>query len=406
MKRTAIRLLALLLAGVTVVLTAACDSAADTGKQPSLTAITNPGAADTGTQPVRPPITGTDTATDKPVVTTAPPTLPQPTQPTQPTSPATTAPPSSQSRRIAVEAGKKTLTAADYFPDEPDIAETDVVIETVLTKEQLADAGASYTVVCRYQGKDFNITVDIVDTTPPVIKVNDIHISLGETVSYKKYATVTDNSSNAVSLKIDNSAVDLDKTGSYPVIYTATDSSGNSATAQCKLVISEAKQITKEDVDPLIDNLIAELIEPGMSKWDTAYTLWYWCKTKIKYSYDYYDPTKIYAGAYEGLKNKTGDCYVYYATFALLLDRVGIENMRVSRVGGTSNHYWNLVNLGDGWYHCDPSPRRTGHTYYCFMQTDEQIAWYTEYYKEKPNYYTFDPDLYPPRETKIVFEHY
>ena len=150
--------------------------------------------------------------------------------------------------------------------------------------------------------------------------------------------------------------------------------------------------------------IVFDLITEDMSKWDTCYTLWNWCRTKIKYAYSAGDRSTIYAGAYEGLHDRSGDCYAYYATFTILLQKCGIETMEVRRVGGTSNHWWNLVNLGDGWYHCDSSPRKAGHTYKCFMQTDDQVQAYTEYYKEKPNYYVFDKSLYPERETTIIYD--
>ena len=77
--------------------------------------------------------------------------------------------------------------------------------------------------------------------------------------------------------------------------------------------------------------------------------------------------------------------------------------MEVRRVGGTSDHWWNLVNLGNGWYHCDSSPRRKKDTYRCFMQTDIQIQAYTDSRPEHPNYYVFDETLYPERATEIVY---
>ena len=38
------------------------------------------------------------------------------------------------------------------------------------------------------------------------------------------------------------------------------------------------------------------------------------------------------------------------------------------------------------------------------MQTDAQIQEYEDFYKEKPNYYTFDKSLYPARETTIIYD--
>lgn len=277
---------------------------------------------------------------------------------------------------------------------------------TELTPQELADVGAVYTVSVAYLGQTVDVTVEIVDTTEPVIEGKDITVEMGTNVSYRKNVSVTDNSGVEPSLKIDNSQVNTSVPGIYPVYYTATDASGNAATVQVSLTVVERKDVTEEMVFQEADDLLAEIITPEMSQWDIAYALWNWCRKQIKYSYSVGERSSIYAGAYEGLHDRKGDCYVYYATLAVLLDRVGIENMCVQRVGGTSDHWWNLVNIGDGWYHCDASPRNENHTYRCFMQTDEQLQWYTDYYKEHPNYYTFDTESLPERATTIVFERY
>lgn len=305
-------------------------------------------------------------------------------------------------KSIRLEAGEDLLSEnffAVYQGEE-------VEFFTELTPQELTDVGAVYTVSVAYLGQTVDVTVEIVDTTKPVIEGKDITVEMGTNVFYRKNVSVTDNSGEEPLLKIDNSKVNTSVPGIYPVYYTATDASGNAATVQVSLTVVERKDVTEEMVFREADDLIAEIITPEMSRWDVAYTLWNWCRKQIRYSYSVGERSSIYAGAYEGLHDREGDCYVYYATLAVLLDRVGIENMCVQRAGGTSDHWWNLVNIGDGWYHCDASPRNENHTYRCFMQTDEQLQWYTDYYKEHPNYYTFDPESLPERATTIVFERY
>ncbi len=248
------------------------------------------------------------------------------------------------------------------------------------------------------------LVVQIVDTTAPEIQAEDIELYVGETISYKKNAVVTDNADGEITLEIDNSNVNLNEPGEYTLVYTATDAAGNVAVKEIQIVVkSFSDKQRDEEVDRLAEEVIGSLITENMSKWDSCYKLWNWCRTKIAWGYSEGERT-IYAGAYEGLHDRKGDCYAYYATFMLFMEKLGIETMEVRRVGGNSNHWWCLVNLGDGWYHCDPSPRKTGHTYKCFMQTDEQVQDYTDYYTDHPNYYVFDKELYPERETEIVFE--
>lgn len=303
---------------------------------------------------------------------------------------------------ISVEAGE-VLKAEDFYKEsQPEEALT---ILTELTEEELTAAGAVYEVLVLFGDCEVETVVSIVDTTgPEILGAEDLEIIAGETVSYKKNIVVTDNASGEVTLTVERNAVDTDTPGEYPVIYTATDAAGNRTSVQVTLTVKEEAAAAKEKlVEELADQLLAELGTAQMSKWDACYTVWNWCRTKIKYVYSAGDRSSIFAGAYEGLHDRSGDCFAYYATFTLLLQKLEIETMAVERVGGTSHHWWNLVNLGDGWYHCDASPRRKGDKFRCFMQTDAQVQAYTESYPEHPNYYVFDESLYPERETTIIY---
>lgn len=302
---------------------------------------------------------------------------------------------------IQLEAGREALLVSDLFdPYEGQEA----VIQTVLSPEELSAAGSSYQINVVYLGRQVTVTLEIVDTTPPLIEgVKELYVNAGESLSYKKGILLSDNASGEVLLEIDNSQVNLDRPGVYPLHYIATDASGNQSTAETTVTVNEAGAPTEEDANQLADALIAKLIPAEMSKYDAAYTLWNWCRTNIRYAASAENYSSLWSGAYEGLHKKSGDCYTYYATYSLLLTRCGIENLCVARLGGTSEHWWNLVNVGEGWYHCDSSPRRRGDPYLCFMQTDAQVQAYTESYPEIPNYYTFDPALYPDRETAVIF---
>ena len=57
--------------------------------------------------------------------------------------------------------------------------------------------------------------------------------------------------------------------------------------------------------------------------------------------------------AYQGLHNRQGDCYVYQMTSKVLLDAAGIENRLIDTMPLRYLHCWNLVNIGEGWYHFD-----------------------------------------------------
>lgn len=246
------------------------------------------------------------------------------------------------------------------------------------------------------------------DVTPPeILGLQELVVKVGDTLSYKKGITVQDDSGVKLELVIDNSQVDLSKLGTYTVVYSATDLSGNETRKEVLVTVIEQDPVDPEEVNAMADALIADLLKDDMTDQEKVFKLFEWCRTKIKYNYSAGART-VYEAAYEGLCDRKGDCYIYYATMEVLLNRLGIDNMRVQRVGGVSNHWWNLVNLGDGWYHLDSSPRQFGDPYKCFLQTDEQLADYSVYYEAvnpgHANYYAFDETLYPERATTILYD--
>ncbi len=301
---------------------------------------------------------------------------------------------------VEIEAGTEALLPEYFFRE---YEGQELKINTDLSEAMLRSVGEQYPVNITYEGRVYTVELCIIDTTPPeILNAGDITAYLGDSISYKTGIELTDNSGGEISLEVDTSGVDAKKPGDYIVVYTATDESGNSSVLETVLHLN-VRVVSEEMVEELADEVIADVITEDMSKWDQAYALFNWCRRNITYSSSMGDRSSVWTGAYEGLHDHYGDCYTYYATYSVLLTKCGISNLCVARVGGESNHWWNLVNVGDGWYHCDTSPRNNDHPYTCFMQTDEQIAAYTESYPEHPNYYTFDESLYPERETTIVF---
>ncbi len=301
---------------------------------------------------------------------------------------------------VQVEAGVASLEPEQFFAHYDG---QELSIEKQLTAEELACCGAIYQIPVKYQEYDLEIEVEIVDTTAPVISmVSGILVKVGDTVAYKKAVEYSDNSSNDLTLSIDNSAVDLQTPGEYTVSYTVTDAGGNTATIEVPLTVVEATSHTEEDVRDLALAVVEEVVDENASKYDNAKELFQWVHSNIRYQHAAGDRSSVWAGAYEGLHDGAGDCYAFYATYSVLLTYAGIDNLCVARVSDSSHHWWNLVNTGEGWYHCDASPRRNGDRYFCFMQTDAQVEAYTRAYPEKPDYYTFDASLLPERATEII----
>lgn len=304
---------------------------------------------------------------------------------------------------ITVEAGTAELAPSDFLQE--GYEDRELTIVSHLSAEDLRTPSI-YLVTLQLDHCNVAAQVQVVDTTPPVFEgLKSITVNRGDSISYKKGVAVTDNSSEEISFDVDHSAVDANVCGAYTVSYTASDSSGNTAKEWVTVTVLEPTAVINEStVLPMLDNIIASVVKPDMTKYDQAYQLWKWLGANIKYSTssEYPDYWESING---GLTTKKGDCYVYYAIYSALLTQCGIDNLCVRRTNGLTDHYWNLVNVGDGWYHCDSSPRPAGDSYKCFMQTDEQLAAYTAAFAVhgSPAYYTFDPDQYPERNPKIIF---
>lgn len=229
-----------------------------------------------------------------------------------------------------------------------------------------------------------------VDTEAPVLSgIEDKTVFEGETISYKKGVSVWDNKDSDVTYQVDSSKVNLNKTGTYTVTYTAKDASGNKAVKNATVTVIPFV-VTDEMLYEKVDKILAKISKDDMTQREIAYEIYKWVKGHVAYTGSA-DKSDWKKGAYLGIEKGMGDCFTYYAVSEALLTRAGIENMRVTRVGGRTKHFWNLVDCGDGWYHFDTCPNKDKME--AFMLTDAEVEAYT--IKRGNNYYTFDRTLYP-----------
>lgn len=233
------------------------------------------------------------------------------------------------------------------------------------------------------------LTITDDEIPPEITGVTDKTVYLGDTVSYKKGVTVTDNKDKKVELKIDNSKVNLNKAGSYTVTYSATDSAGNTTTVNATVTVKESI-VSMDELNEMAQGILDDITTSDMSKEEIAYAIFQYTKAHIAYT-GHSDKSDWVAEAYRGITNAVGDCFTYFAVSQALLNQAGIENMEVNRVGGTTKHYWSMVNLGDGWYHFDSCPNKDHRK--TFMLTDAEAEELTEI--RGNNYYTFDNSKYP-----------
>ena len=240
----------------------------------------------------------------------------------------------------------------------------------------------------------------IKDTVAPVFsEMEDLVVQIGEAISYRKGVTATDNRDETVNITVDSSLVETDKLGVYEVTYTATDSDGNIATAKRKVIIQEKPVITQELVEKLAKEVLDEIITENMTDHDKINTIFKWVKKNMLYVSS--PENDVVNAAYVAFTTGRGDCYNYYSMTKLLLDGCGIQNMMIERDGGSSTHFWHLVNIGTGWYHYDTTPQHHLYPFSCFMKTDAEVWAYAESRGDgRSDYYNFDESLYPERATE------
>lgn len=245
------------------------------------------------------------------------------------------------------------------------------------------------------------------DTEAPVITgAQDLFVEVGETVSYRSGITVTDNRDPSVPLQVDAGQVDLTTPGIYPVVYSAADSRGNRTELTVVITVIErdesdplgengfpplaAEDVTQEQLDKLADRVLSQITSSGMSQKQKADAIFNYTHNHIRYV-GTSDKSSWIKGAYIGLTQGRGDCFNYFACSKELLTRAGISNIDLYRVGGTTDHYWQLVNVGDGWYHFDACPHPNSYPIRSFLLTEAEVREYTKRCSSvRKNYYVYN----------------
>ncbi len=284
------------------------------------------------------------------------------------------------------------VEAKDFVKDIEDVSEVSIVYKETPVFNVLGDQKVSILLKDRYgNATELEAMLTVMeDKEPPVFTgVQNKTVYVGEAVSYKKGVSVSDNRDKDLSFQVDSSKVNLNKEGVYKVYYSTVDSSGNQAEDTSTITV-EVFSVTDEKLNELIDPIINRIIDDSMTKREQAYEIYKYIKGHVAYTGDS-DKSDTKAEAFRGIKNAVGDCFTYYAVAEVMLTRVGIDNMRVTRVGGKTQHFWNLIDCGDGWYHFDSCPNKDKME--TFMMTDAEVEAYTE--QRGNNYYNFDKSLHP-----------
>lgn len=296
----------------------------------------------------------------------------------------------------------ETLTPSDFVTEIKDYSEVKTEFATSPDFTKVGEHTVEIKLTDKYGNKAVIPAKLVVkkDVTPPEIKgMSNITIRVGQTASYKKGVTATDDRDGELEYTVDSSKVDLQKEGEYTVTYTATDKSGNVTTAQRKLTVLPKLVINRALVDSMAKDVLKKIITPNMNSHQKVKAVFNWVRSNMVYTSS--KENDIPNAAYVAFEKKRGDCFNYYAVTTVLLDNCGIENMKVERYGGKTSHYWLLVNAGTGWYHYDTTPQNNSGSFRCFMKTDQEVWDYAKSRSDKrTDYYNFDTSKYPARATE------
>lgn len=229
------------------------------------------------------------------------------------------------------------------------------------------------------------------DTEPPVLYgVTDRICYVGEPVAYLSEVFAFDALDGKTEVRVDAQKVNSGKAGKYPVTYTATDADGNSTTASCTFRFVRAT-VTDEEVAALAEQVMQKIATKDMTRTETLEAIFNYVRGHVRFV-NSSDKTDWRKEAVRGIRNGTGDCFTFYAVTRALLDQTDIDYMSLTRKGGSTRHYWVIVNVGTGWYHLDPTIA-SDHRHRCFMWTNAQC-------KIKAYFWRYEESLYPPIATE------
>ena len=230
------------------------------------------------------------------------------------------------------------------------------------------------------------------DQTPPVIEglQNNRLVRQGDEIDLREGVTVKDDVDPNPSLNIDASKFNVNKPGKYTVTYKATDKTGNVSEQTIRLTVwkSSVSDMKTKEAYKYADRIL-KTIRKSKNKVQYVRNIYKWVCHNIAYLGRAGHPS-FEKAALSGFKERKGNCWVMCACFRVLLDRANIPSLIVTRANSkvsTSNHYWNLVYVNGGWYHCDCTP-----LYPFFMRTDAQLD----------DYHTFNSKRYPKRAKKKI----
>jgi len=139
----------------------------------------------------------------------------------------------------------------------------------------------------------------------------------------------------------------------------------------------DAPEVDRGFYERRMAEILAETVHTGMSQWQIALSI-----HDYLISHTVYDESLNRTGGYELLAYGTTVCQGYAEIYMDLLNRCGIPCVIVS--SERMNHCWNLVKIGENWYHVDvtwddPVSDRHGLTSHKFFLISDSLISSAEY---------------------------
>ena len=135
--------------------------------------------------------------------------------------------------------------------------------------------------------------------------------------------------------------------------------------------------ITSEErieADKKIEGILADIIKPYMNDHEKVMAVHNYIVSNGKY-----DENKLYYSDYDLLTEGTSVCNGYALLTYNMLSKLNIPVKLISGTGGGEAHIWNMVKLGDYWFHLDttwddPQPDIGTISYSYYMLTEKEIT--------------------------------
>lgn len=178
--------------------------------------------------------------------------------------------------------------------------------------------------------------------------------------------------------------------------YTTDSRSGTVVGAQLSYLYT-AEQV--EDMQKKIDieaNKILSDITDGMSEYEIVKLFYDRLASEIEYNENAENLRDIY-GAFV---DKSTVCGGFAKAFSYLCSRIGIESITITGDFNETPHMWNMVRIGNDWYHIDVTAGNAINTefpyirYDYFCVTDEVIKKYHTLYEQSFEYPKAENDKY------------